>query len=146
MSVKIGHARQDENGRIDGPLAGDQTGREILIEDWYPRAGGWGVYLECTDPVLADRAAGFMEDICANPAYGYSQKNRWGGYKSAKNYGVDDGGGDFDCSSLCISCYIFAGLAHAAEGYTGSTEKTLLATGKFKAYRDAEHLTSPSLA
>lgn len=149
MKVLIGHAVMDEDGGIDGAIVGDQTGKEIATRDWYNRSGGWGVYLEPLDSAMASRAAKFMLDICGSSAFGYSQRNRWGGYQSIKANGNVVAGaatGDFDCSSLCISCYIFAGLNHKASGYTGSMEKTLLATGKFKAYRDSEHLESADYA
>ena len=53
MSVKIAHAIGDENGKARGGKAGDQTGKEILVTNWYKRTGGWEVYLECTDKALA---------------------------------------------------------------------------------------------
>ena len=148
MTVLIGHAVMDENGGIDGSIAGDQTGKEIATRNWYNRTGGWGAYLEPLDANMADRAAKYMLEICGDAAFGYSQKHRWDGYKSIKaNGGVVAGAsGDFDCSSLCISCYIFAGLDHKASGYTGSIEKSLVATGKFKAYHDEAHLASADYA
>jgi hypothetical protein len=33
--VQIVHAKMDENGKIDGPLVGDQTGKEILTQNFY---------------------------------------------------------------------------------------------------------------
>lgn len=149
MAVKIGHAVGDENGGGYNGQAGDQTGREIRTQNWYNRTGGWDVYLECTDADLANRAATLMEQICASPAFGYDKSDRWTGYAAIKaNGGKVDGAADseFDCSSLCISCYVLAGLNHKASGYTGGMEKSLLATGKFKAYRDAAHTQSASLA
>ena len=147
MEVKIGHAVQDERGKASGGALGDQTGKEILVTTWYNRAGGWDVYLECTDTGLAERAARYMERICAGN-YGYSQSARWTGYKAIKAAGgnVEAAKGDFDCSSLVVSCYIFAGLNHAATGYTGSIRKSLLATGKFREYTDAKHLASADYA
>lgn len=147
MTVKIGHAVQDERGKASGGTLGDQTGKEILVTTWYNRTGGWDAYLECTDAGLAERAARYMERICEGN-YGYSQSARWTGYKAIKAAGgnVEAAKGDFDCSSLVVSCYIFAGLNHAATGYTGSIRKSLLATGKFREYTDAKHLTSPDYA
>ena len=40
MSVKIGSARIDENGRAKGGKAGDQTGREVSTQSWYRHAKG----------------------------------------------------------------------------------------------------------
>ena len=35
VSVKIGHASIDENGKITGGAAGDQNGKEVCTRDWY---------------------------------------------------------------------------------------------------------------
>lgn len=148
MSIQIGHAVMDENGGIDGAIAGDQTGKEIATRSWYKRSGGWGVYLEPLDAAMGENAASYMRQICADSAFGYSQKHRWDGYKSIKANGgkISGASGDFDCSSLCISCYILAGLDHKASGYTGSMAKSLMATGKFRQYTDALHLESGDYA
>ncbi|MEG1525672.1 MAG: SH3 domain-containing protein [Clostridia bacterium] len=148
MTVKIGHAVQDENGGIDGAIAGDQTGKEIATRNWYNRSGGWGVRLTCIDREMANKAARFVEQVCDNPSYGYSQRNRWSGYRSiVANNGVILGAkGDFDCATLCISAYIMAGLDHKASGYTGNIERSFVATGKFIAHKDTANLTSPDYA
>lgn len=148
MAVKIGHAVMDENGKAGygGEKAGDQTGKEICIRNWYN--GGWNVYLECTDGELAKKAAEIMEEICNDPSYGYSQPRRWDGYKSIKKNGgnIAKGSGGFDCSSLVIAAYVLAGLKMVADGYTGNMRARLLATGKFRLYQDSKHLTSDKYA
>lgn len=148
MSVKIGHAVMDENGKAGygGEKAGDQTGKEICTRSWYN--GGWNVYLECTDKELAKDAATIMEQICNDSSFGYSQPRRWDGYKSiVKNDGdISKASGGFDCSSLVIACYVLAGLKMVADGYTGNMRSKLLATGKFRLYQDAKHLKSDALA
>lgn len=146
MAILIGHAVMDENGGIDGAIAGDQTGKEIATRQWYKRTKGWHTYLEPTDRTMGKKAAQFMREICANNNYGYSQPNRWTGAKSIEILGVANGHGDFDCSSLCIECYRLAGLNHKMSGYTGSMVKSLLATGKFKAHTEAAYLSSGDYA
>jgi hypothetical protein len=146
MAIKIGHASIDEVGGVKGPKTGDQTGKEIFIRTFYKHP--WNVYLECTDTELAKKAAAIMTKICNNANYGYSQVNRWQGYNSIKknNGNIAKGKGDFDCSSLCISCYILAGLKMTADGATGTMRQKLLATGKFKAYTDAVHIGTDNYA
>jgi hypothetical protein len=153
MNIKIGHAVMDELGKTIGATPGDQTGKEIAISTWYAKnkAGRvWQYYLECTDLAMVERAAQYMEQICADDAFGYSQgkTQRWDGYRAIKaNGGVVSGArGDFDCSTLVISCYIFAGLDMAPDGYTGNLRARLLATGKFKSYSDSAHLGTDKLA
>ncbi|MDF2907487.1 MAG: cell surface protein [Herbinix sp.] len=142
MSIKIGHASIDERGKISGGKTGDQTAKEICIRYWYSKP--WNVYLECIDQILANKAAKFMEQICSNSNYGYDQIERWTGYAAIKKNKNKVAGavGEFDCSSLIITCYILAGLEMSADGYTGNLRAKLLATGKFKAYLDPTHLTS----
>ena len=144
--IKIGHASIDENGRIAGGKTGDQTTREIGVAVWYSKP--WNVYLECTDAVLADKAATIMERICKNDNYGYCQTDRWEGYQSivANGKNVDRGKGDFDCSSLVIACYILAGLPMSADGYTGNLRNKLVKTGKFKAYTESKYIKSDTYA
>lgn len=146
MAIKIGHASIDERGKISDGKIGDQTGKEICIRSWYLKP--WNVYLECTDKALANSAAKFMEQICDNPAYGYDQIERWTGYNNIKKNKnrVSGVGGEFDCSSLVISCYILSGLNISVDGYTGNLKAKLLATGKFKAFTDPAHLTSDKYA
>jgi len=153
MNIKIGHAVMDELGKTIGATPGDQTGKEITISTWYAKNSAgrvWQYYLECTDSAMAERAAEFMEQICTDRAFGYSQDKvrRWDGYRSIQvNGGLDSGArGDFDCSTLVISCYIFAGLKMTPDGYTGDMRSKLLATGKFQSYSDSAHISSDKLA
>mgnify|MGYP007007821211 FL=1 len=37
MAVKIGHASIDERGKARGGAAGDQTGKEVCLRDWYDK-------------------------------------------------------------------------------------------------------------
>jgi hypothetical protein len=153
MGIRIGHAVMDELGKTIGATPGDQTGKEVTISKWYAKNSAgrvWQYYLECTDSAMAERAARYMEQICANDAFGYSQgkTQRWDGYRSIKaNSGIVSGArGDFDCSTLVISCYIFAGLNLTPDGYTGNLRIKLLATGKFKSYSDSGHIGTDKLA
>ena len=149
MMGKLAHAVSDEQGTIDPhgtAQQGDQTGKEICVRNWYKRTGGWHTYLEPTDRSMGKRAAEYAEEIADNSNYGYSQTKRWTGAKSIEILGVENGHGDFDCSSFAIECYRLAGLKHAMSGYSGSIVKSFLATGKFKAYTDDAHLNSDDYA
>lgn len=139
MAVKIGHASIDENGKVTGGKAGDQTGKEICTRFWYNK--GWDVYLECTDEKIAEKAASIMEEICGNPNYGYDQGQRLSGYNAIVKNGkkVKGAKGEFDCSSLIAACYILAGLDIASSCTTRNLRKALLATGKFKDYTSTEY-------
>ena len=146
--TKIAEAFGDEIGKARGGKRGDQTGREIRVTDWYKRDGGWSVYIECTDPLLAEAAAYNAQLIAEDSSFGYNQDERWTGYEEIIRGGsIDEAdAGDFDCSSLCIAAYILAGLDMKPEGYTGNLERLFLETGKFKSYEDSAHLNSSNLA
>lgn len=142
MSVKIGHAVMDENGKTDGPITGDQTGKEIQISNWYLK--DWEYYIEAKDANVRELAAYYVEQICKDDDFGYSQQStkRWTGYKAIKsnNNVVNGAKGDFDCSSLVISTNIFGGIVMSASGYTGSMYSKLKATGKYNIYTDDKHI------
>lgn len=142
--ITIGEAYSDENGKGRGGQPGDQTGKELRIRKWYNRSGGWGVYLKCKDQALAARAAQICREIIESRLFGYDKGDRWTGYKAlTANGGKVQGAqkAEFDCSSLCITAYILAGLDIPATGYTGNMERIFKATGKFVALNDANHLT-----
>lgn len=145
MAVKIGHAVMDENGSISGPETGDQTGKEVTTASWYAKNSkgvGWAYYLECNDDDLRKKLAEFVEAACNNPGVGYSQPNRKGLYRAIKNgASVESAVGDVDCTSLIFTALITSGLS-VTIGYSGNMYRILMATGKFTAYTDANHLES----
>ena len=147
MSVKIAHAVGDENGKARGGKAGDQTGKEILVTNWYKRTGGWDVYLECTDKALAKIAADFAVQIANDDSFGYDQDQRTTGLKAILAAGsVSDAvASELDCSALVFAAYILAGL-EIEVGYTGNLEARFLATGLFIAHRESKYLTSGDYA
>ena len=146
MCIKIGHASIDETGKVSGGKSGDQTKKEICIRSWYNKA--WNIYLECTDPIIANKAANLMEQICTNDNYGYDQSERLSGYFSIiKNDGkVAAGKGEFDCSSLVATCYKLAGLNVSPSNTTRSLKQAFLSTGKFKVYSASSYLTTDKYA
>ena len=150
MAIRIGHASISENGDAgwDGRAkAGDQTGREVCVTNWYD--GGWNVMLICTDPKLAKQAAAYDEAICRDDNYGYDQSQRTTGYIAIVNHNGKVNNGipsEFDCSSLVASCYKLAGLNISQHCTTRNLRAALLATGKFKAYTDAAHLRTSTYA
>lgn len=142
MAVLIGHASINEKGTVSGGRVGDQTGREICTRSWYKHP--WNVMLICTDKALAAQAAEYMKAICADDDYGYDQPYRGSGLLGILRAGrkINKACGSFDCSSLITACYYLAGL-NINTGLTTRNMKTaLLATGKFVAYTDADHINS----
>lgn len=143
-TVRIGHAYGDEHGKGHGGAAGDQTGKEVRIEKWYKRTGGWQYYIEPVDMALANRAADWMERICESPKFGYDRDDRWTGYDAIKAKGFYDAKkSEFDCSSLVLSCYRFAGLLKLREkwGTTSTMRKQFKELG-FIVHDEPKYLES----
>lgn len=149
MTVKIGHACIDENGKIHGGAAGDQTGKEVCTRTWY--AGGWTVLLRPKNPVMAEKMARACEAGCANNKIGYDQYQRNTLRKRAKAAGWDlakiTAACECDCSSFISVCAEAAGV-NMDDAYTNGNSPTTStmrskykATGAFNALTDSKYLT-----
>ena len=134
MAVKIGHARCDENGQIVGGRAGDQTGKEVCIANWYNDSRGWRL-LRAKDKNVAEKIAQNMEAACANNNIGYDQSNNQSLFYAVEPCSFDCSKVttlvETDCSQLVRVCVSYA-LGYAVPYvYTGDEAETLLKTGAF---------------
>ncbi len=151
MSVKIGHSSIDENGHITGGKAGDQTGREVFITDWYKK--GWTVLLRPKDANVAERMARACEAGCANDNIGYDQNQRNTLRARAREVSWDLSKiavpCECDCSSFMAVCAEAAGVDMEIAYSSGNAPATkymrekFLKTGAFEALTDKKYLTSP---
>ena len=143
--IKIGHARSDENHKVKGGSAGDQTGGEVLIQDWYARSKGWTAVFRAKDPVIADKLALAMEQACSNNSIGYDQSQRTTLYTKAKAVNWDlskiKDKCECDCSSLVAVCLNAAGISISKDMYTGNQKAIIQATNKFETLSDSKYLT-----
>lgn len=151
VQMKIVHAVCDENGKTVGTKKGDQTGKEIRVQEWYDRSGGWKFYLEPIDPYTASKAVKIAVDVAGNIHFGYSQPNRKTGYNAIKRAGGDVSKvteyGDFDCSSLVYSAYMLAGCEGLdAIGYSGDIVEMFQKTGMFIVHTEPKFLKSGDYA
>ena len=135
MAVKIGHASIDERGEISGGVAGDGTGKEVCIRNYYMHAKGWHV-LRAKDTAIAEKIAQCMEDACNNSNIGYDQNQRLTLYNAVKDNGFKCDKNtlakkvETDCSALVRVCLAFSGVN--VGNFTTSNEKTvILASGAF---------------
>lgn len=71
MGVKISNCGHDENGRYAGGKAGDQTGTEYQIINWYNRP--WLCILRFEDPKVASLIAEQATQAAKNNMIGYDQ-------------------------------------------------------------------------
>lgn len=147
MAVKIGHASIDENGKANSGTAGDQTGKEVVIRDWYSKP--WNVLLRPKRAELAEKSAAAMEAACNNANIGYDQYGRNTLHTKAKAVSYDlsaiDTPCECDCSSLVHVCAI-AGGANMTYGSNGHTTRTMVkefvASGDYEKLTDSEYLNS----
>lgn len=77
MSVTVGSARLNENGKTTGGHPGDQTGREVGIQEWYMHTKGW-IVLRAKTPAVREAIAYAMTAACNNNHIGYCQSHRTG--------------------------------------------------------------------
>ena len=141
MAVKIGSARIDENGRITGGKAGDQTGNEVGTQSWYKHSKGWRV-LRPKSSAVAEAMAKAMQAACDNKHVGYNQNERNTLYAAAKKVGFDISkvktDVNTDCSALVRVCCAYAGVL-VGDFVTTSEASTLLKSGAFEELTDGKY-------
>ncbi len=133
MIITIGSARIDENGKISGGAAGDQTGKEVSTQAYYMHSKGWFL-LRPKNASDADRLATSMSAACLNDLIGYDQSNRLDIISQIKKYGSMAKIAEkteADCGTLVRGCCIEAGFDPG--NFTTANETAALSkTGKFE--------------
>ena len=139
MAVLVGSARIDENGNVSGGAAGDQTGKEVSLQEWYLHSKGWTI-IRAKDDDARKKIADAMDHACGNPHIGYDQKQRSTAFNFCKKIGNYDPAAinsnvEVDCSSLVRLCCWYAGIQ--VGNFTTSNEVVVLnSTGKFEIIND----------
>ena len=142
--VYCGWASQDERGRASGGRAGDQTGLEVKIGEWYYFGQQYVLRWKSRD--LAKKAAEVCRKICRNDLVGYDQNQRttlfkemarvnWNPDKITKNV-------ETDCSALIAVICNAVGVKISKDVYTGNLRAALLATGKFSEFTGSTYCRS----
>lgn len=141
--VKIGHARSSETKSKNG-VAGDQTGNEVSITDWYNAP--WHAVFRPKNEITAEKIAAFVEKACTNDNIGYSQNDRLslyyacavaGGHVEYITQGVN-----CDCSSLIACACINAGLKVNPDMTTAVEESVLMSTNAFDKLSQRQYIQS----
>ena len=147
MAIKIGHASIDENGKIAGGSAGDQSKKEVCIREWYNK--GWEVLLRPKSASIAEKSACFVEAAAANDAIGYDQNNRNSLYTQAKANKFDATKikvkCECDCSSLMHVAAIAGGanLKYGSNGFTTRDMSDEFAdSGDYEKKTESKYLSS----
>ena len=148
MAVMICHASLDENKNIKGGQAGDQTGKEVCIREWWNKP--WNVLIRFKDPQKAEKVALCMENAAKNDNLGYSQDTRNSLLKEARKYNYDVSKVNVpcncDCSSLVSVACMYAGVPESSLTLNGNCAHTrniramLKATGLVDVYTTVPYL------
>ena len=136
--MRIAHASIDENRNISGGQAGNQTGKEVCIRQWYNKP--WSVLIRHPDRSVRERIATIAETLATPPAnalIGYDQKQRNTFHDVAKlcNYDVlefmaSHNECETDCSAFVTTVCLFAGVKSLE--YTGNAPTTSTMKSVFK--------------
>lgn len=149
--VKIGHASIDERGKIKGGRAGDQTGKEVCVRDWYNKP--WTHVIRFKDKNMQKRNAECMLKACENQHIGYDQLSRNGLLMYAANVNYDPSKVtaicNTDCSALVSLCCMYAGVPQSVlyqygnSSTTGNIRRRLQDTGLVDVFYDSSYTTKP---
>ena len=148
--VKISNSGSDENGNYKGGAAGDNTGWEWQIRDWYNRP--WNCVLRHPDPEVRACIADLATKAANNNKIGYDQYQRDTYWKELQKAGYDPSkittACESDCSAGVIANIKAAGyilgkpeLQNITCTYTGNMRAGLKAAG-FACLTDSKYLTS----
>lgn len=146
--VKIGHAVGDERGRGSGGVAGDQTGKEVCVANWYERS--WLYVLRPKSREMAEQMAAACEAGCANKNIGYDKSQRNTLHTEAQKVGYNLSKITTPCEADCSSFMTVCAIAGGVNGleYTGNAPTTsnmmhyFEETGRFYVLKDAKYLKS----
>lgn len=148
---KISNSGSDERGKYSGGQAGDQTGREWAIINWYSRP--WTCILRHPDQKVRELIAELSIEAALNPNIGYDQYQRGTfqtqlfkvGYRPSKITVKCES----DCSGGVIAITKAAGhllnitaLKNLSATYTGNMRSGFKAAG-FQVLTEKKYLTSP---
>lgn len=136
--MRIAHASIDENKTIKGGQAGNQTGKEVCVRQWYKKP--WTVLLRHPDRLVRERIAAIAEALASPPAnriigYDQNQRNTFHTIALKYKYNLLDFINaaepcETDCSAFVTCVCLFAGLNKLE--YSGNAPTTSSMKGVFK--------------
>lgn len=148
----IANSGSDEYGKYSGGSAGDQTGKEWRIINWYSRP--WNCVLRHPDPAVRDKIAVLAEQGANNNNIGYDQYERWTFWEQLKKVGYYpvniNTKCEADCSAGVISITWAVGyllglykLKQLNATYTGNMRSGFRSAG-FEVLTGSKYLNSDS--
>jgi len=145
MAVKCVWASIDERGKASGGQAGDQTGGEVKIGNWY--YFNQNIVLRPKNAAVASMLALHAEAIAKNNNVGYDQSQRTTLYYAWKAAGWDNPAGikvkcECDCSALIAADINSCGITVSSDIRTATMRNALLRTGQFELLTNRKYLTT----
>lgn len=153
MSINIGHASIDENGRANSGQAGDQTGKEVCVRTWYNAS--WNVVFRAKSATVAEKMAAACEILCNGNLVGYDQYQRNTLWDELAKVGWDPAKlktkCETDCSAFMTALAKIAGIevprVSLGNGkynapVTQTMRQAFTSTGSFEALTDSKYCTS----
>lgn len=95
----ISNSGHDENGKYSGGRAGDQTGKEWALINWYNRP--WTCVLRHPDAKVREKLASLSEKAAKNDKIGYDQGQRGTYWTQLKTVGYDPAKITVACEADC---------------------------------------------
>ena len=142
--VTIAHAVSSESGTTSGK-GGDQTGKEVRIQEWYASGGKWDYVIRCKNEEDRAKIASNAEAGARNVNLGYSQSDRYSAYDIVKTSGFDytklTKPANTDCSQMATTNANYAGYPIPRDTYTGNMRERYKAVGGFKFYSSEKYTT-----
>ena len=151
---KISNSGHDERNRYSGGKAGDQTGNEWYVRNWYSRP--WNVVIRFQDRKIANMLATLSIYAAQNKAIGYDQYQRTSYWTRLKEAGYDPRLITRSCEEDC-SAGVLANTRAALEltghhawairininGFTGNMKSIIRGCGAgVKTFTDYSHTHS----
>lgn len=149
--VKISNSGSDEHGNYRNGKAGDQTGKEWYIRDWYGYSSGWKCVLRHPNKEVRMCLATLAVKAAQNDHIGYDQNQRNTYGEALKEVGWDPSkikkNVESDCSKGVIDNIIAAGHIIGIDGlqkfgatYTGNMRQEARNRG-FQVLTESKYLT-----
>lgn len=153
MSVTLSNCGKDENGKYSGGAAGDQTGAEYALINWYNRP--WKCVLRHPDTTVRAEIAAVAKAAAQNNLVGYDQGQRgtYWQHLAASNYKPEQItiACEADCSSSTCSNIKAVGyrlgiaeLKNVNAGLTTSSMRAALQAAGFTVFTESKYLTGDS--
>ena len=150
-TIMISNCGHDESGTYTGGAAGDQTGGEYAVINWYNRP--WNCVLRYPDPAVGLKLAETARAAANNANIGYDQGQRLTYYTQLKAVGWKPGAiktpCEADCSSSTAANIIAAGyllgiskLQTISPSLTTRSLRAALRAVGFVLLTDSKYLTS----